>query len=163
MTALLSRLYGAILFLAQAAAILCCTAISVLTAYDVVLRNVFNRPLLGVGEINQALLAILLAFGFIICVQNREHIRVTLFEGLLLRVLPARYYRAWILGWEFLATWMFAALIWRHAQHALANYEYTAVLDMSVGAIFVAVASLLTCAAVLFTLALPRFWRGDWR
>lgn len=157
--AIWGRTYRAILFMAQGAAILCCAGIAILTAYDVVMRNVFNRPVLGASEMNQAMLAILLAFGLVICAHTRNHIRVTLFETRLMRILPETAYRAWVLGWEFLATWVFAALIWRHAQHTLANYEYTAVLDLSVGGIFMVIATVLTAAGVLFTIGLRKHWQ----
>lgn len=143
-----------IVFVAQLAAILSCAFIAVITTIDVILRSFFHRPILGVSELNQSVLAILLGFGFIICVHQRAHIRVTLFEGVIERKLPRWVYRGWITAWEVVVTSIFAALIWRHAQHLLANYEYSAVLDISMGAVFIVVATLLTTAALVLFLRL---------
>ncbi|MEP1765521.1 MAG: TRAP transporter small permease subunit [Sulfitobacter sp.] len=144
----------AIVFLAQLAAILSSAFIAVLTAMDVVMRNFFQQPILGVSEMNQSVLAVLLGFGFVICGFQRDHIRVTLLENAIQRRVPDWAYRGWITGWEVIATSVFAALIWRHAQHLLENYEYSPVLDISIGAVFVVVATLLTLAAVVLVLRL---------
>jgi len=144
----------AIMFIAQLAAILSSAFIAIVTAADVVMRNLFQQPILGVSEMNQSVLAILLGFGFVICAFQRDHIRVTLLENAIKRKVPEWAYRGWITGWEVIATSVFAALIWRHAQHLLENYEYSPVLDISIGAVFVAVAILLTLAALVLFLRL---------
>lgn len=132
--------------LAQALAVLGCIAVVVIALADVGLRFFLNRPILGANEMTEALLAVIVAVGFILCGQARDQIRVTLFEGQILRIIPAKAYAIWVYLWELVFTAIIALFMWEHAKRLFANYEYATVLDYPLGRLFV-------CVSLLFALA----------
>lgn len=52
-----------------------------LTALDVGLRYVFNRPLVGAFELVEYMMAILIPFSIVYCAHNRGHVAVELILG----------------------------------------------------------------------------------
>ena len=49
-----------------------------LTASDVILRYVFNRPLVGAFDLTEYMMAIVVAFGLAYCAMMKGHVRVDL-------------------------------------------------------------------------------------
>lgn len=92
------------------------------TLTDVFLRYVFGRPILGVIELNECLMPVIIYMGLAVTQKYRAHIRVTL----LLNRLQPRYREAldllsYTLGLVFIFT--MAVVTWQDAIHALQRRE----------------------------------------
>jgi len=119
--------------------------IALLTITDVSLRYLFNKPIFGAAEITDAMLGVLVGAGLIVAAALRIHIRIDLVEAPLRSRFPSGYPR-----WKWLSEWFgtlaFAALLARHAWHAILARELTAVLEFQIGWIYAAVALLVVGA-----------------
>lgn len=56
-------------------------AMMLLTAFDVVLRYIFNRPISGAFELVEYMMAILIPFSIVYCADQRSHVAVELIIG----------------------------------------------------------------------------------
>ena len=62
-------------------------AMMLLTASDVFLRYVFNRPIIGSFELTEFMMSVFIAFAFVICAMQKSHVAV----DLVVTRLPQKY------------------------------------------------------------------------
>jgi TRAP-type C4-dicarboxylate transport system permease small subunit len=120
-----------------------------LTAGDVFLRNVFNKPILGAFEITECMMSVMVASGLAYVSVAKSQIRVEVLFGR----LPQRVQRILTVITDFLGLGFCALLSWRALVYLKAEYES----DTRLGALliptppFIAIVALgwLLLAAVL--------------
>lgn len=94
-------------------------AMMMLTAGDVFLRNVFNRPILGAFEITECLMTIVVASGFAYVTVTKSQIRVeVLFDR-----LPHPVQKVLTIITDFLALGFCILLSWQSFVYMKAAYE----------------------------------------
>jgi len=134
--------------LGQWLAFLFLTLLVLLTVADVALRWVFNKPIWGAAEIGDSLLALVIGSGFFIVNNNRGHITVDLFHGVLKRWLGKKY-EGFVATLELIGTLLYAGILGLFAYEALESNETTVVLDLPVGIVFSVVSFFILLSAVL--------------
>ena len=89
-----------------------------LTALDVVLRYVFNRPISGAFELVEYMMAILIPFSIVYCADQRGHVAVELILGRFPKKIQTIFDSA-----TTLATMLFAILIaWQNVIYFRETY-----------------------------------------
>lgn len=97
----------------------CLVVMTLWTATDVFMRYVYASPIFATGEVTQFLLAFSIFAGLVVITRDREHIRVTLLEAVLMNRAP-RFYEGLYSVVSFLgALAVFGILIWK----AVATHE----------------------------------------
>ena len=134
--------------LGQWLATLFMSALVLLTVTDVALRWAFNKPIWGTSEMSNYLLALIICAGFFVLNNNRGHITVDLFHGLLKRLL-GKAYDGFVTALELIGTLSFAGIVALFAYEAIESHEASVVLEIPVGIVFAVVAVLLLLSAVL--------------
>ncbi|MGH8675263.1 MAG: TRAP transporter small permease [Burkholderiales bacterium] len=130
---------------------LAAAGISLLTIGDVTLRFLSNNSIFGASEITYALLGILVGAGFVVVAGLRIHISIDLLDRPLRRRFPRGYAR-WLYVSEIAGSFVFAALLIRHAWHTIGEGELTAVLEFRIGWVHALVGGLtLAALAVLLS------------
>ncbi len=94
-------------------------AMMFLTAADVFLRNVFNKPILGAFEITECLMSLMVASGLAYVTVTKSQIRV---DVLFVR-LPQRVQRVLTVITDFLGLGLCALLSWRAFVYMQAEYD----------------------------------------
>jgi TRAP-type C4-dicarboxylate transport system permease small subunit len=131
------------------------TVMSVWTAADVFMRYIFAQPLFGTGEITQFLLAFSIFAGLVVISRDREHIRVSLFEGVLLRVAPGLYRGLYSIVNFVGALAVFAILVWK-ANATRESGDLSMVLEWPLTIVTYGVAALAGLAALAAAYVLLR-------
>ena len=129
-------------------AVLFLSLLVLLTVSDVALRWVFNKPIWGAAEIGDCLLALVIGSGFFIVNNNRGHITVDLFHGVLKRWL-GKAYAGFVATLEFIGTLLYTGIIGLFAYEALESHETTVVLDLPVGIVFAVVSVFILLSVIL--------------
>lgn len=91
--------------LAQAALIL----MMLLTAADVILRYIFNRPVIFAGEVTEFLMVVLISLGLSYCAIDKEHVSVDVLAG----KLPKRWQGIFDCFTGLLTLGFFLLIVWR--------------------------------------------------
>ena len=120
-----------------------------LTVSDVALRALVNKPIWGAAEMSDFLLALSIAAGFFVANNNRGHITVDLFHGLLRRILGTAY-GGFVTVTETLGVLLYAGILGLFAYEAYESSEATVVLEWPISPIFAVVALLLLLSAIYF-------------
>jgi TRAP-type C4-dicarboxylate transport system permease small subunit len=127
-------------------------AMMAVTTVDVFARYVFGRPLWGAFEVTEILMGLVIFAGQSLAAGGREHIVVNLVEA---RLSPAQ--RRWQAACGDLIAAAVAALIaWRVWERGLGLArvgETTLQLGVPRGWVALAMAALMSCAAVVFALS----------
>lgn len=89
-----------------------------LTAGDVVLRNVFNKPILGSFEITECMMAMMVASGLAYVSVTKNQIRVVVLFGL----LPQRVQKILTIITDFLSLGFCSLVSWRTLVYLRAEY-----------------------------------------
>jgi TRAP-type C4-dicarboxylate transport system permease small subunit len=94
-------------------------AMMLLTAGDVFLRNVFNRPVLGAFEITECMMSLMVASGLAYVTVTKSQIRVDVLFGR----LPRRAQMVLTVITDGLGLCLCALLSWRSFAYMIAEYE----------------------------------------
>jgi|HigsolmetaAR203D_1030402.scaffolds.fasta_scaffold01682_9 TRAP-type C4-dicarboxylate transport system permease small subunit len=98
--------------------------VMVLVTIDVLLRNLFNRPIIGVFEIVSISLIGIIVFGFSYVQSTREHIIIEVFT----QKLPMRYQNVLNVCGCLIGLFVFGILAWLSVDYTISSYqnrEYT--------------------------------------
>jgi TRAP-type C4-dicarboxylate transport system permease small subunit len=90
-----------------------------LTAADVAMRDVLNRPISGAYEISMFMMAIVVACGIGYCASRDEHVKVELLVG----ALPARAQAAIASLTWFLSAVFLGLMTWQCALYSIAVFH----------------------------------------
>lgn len=116
---LINKLNNFLVAILKHLAIWMLTAMMLLTAIDVCLRDIFNSPITGSYELVELMMALIVPFSIVFCAKEKAHIHV----DILLEHLPEGVRSFFIFIGNILSLFLFVLITWQTCIYIAEEYE----------------------------------------
>ena len=120
------------------------TAMMLLTAVDVCLRDIFNSPITGSYELVELMMALIIPFSIVFCAKEKAHIHV----DILLEHLPEGVRSFFIFIGNILSLFLFVLITWQTCIYIAEEYES----ELTSAVLYIPVYPFISALAAAFTI-----------